>query len=164
MVGDRGAPVSFVASLHPGVEKWEKMAISNEHLLEIEDPITKQKVDIGIITYVDDIQAKHVINTTNQRTHEPIQKLQKTNWSLDQILGEIAYAQNRSKQESVPVFMGSHTKYNYRHYFAAATCFGLGRVGTDARYLEVRIAAPKENKYELKCMLQAMVIGWGRMG
>ena len=76
MVGDHGGPVSFMAAFHPGVEKWEKeVAISNEHLLEIEDPITKQKVDIGITTYVDDIQAKHVINTTNQRTHEPIQKL-----------------------------------------------------------------------------------------
>ncbi len=85
MVGDHGGPVSFMSEFHPGVEKWEKeVAISNEHLLEIEDPITNQKVDIGITTYVDGIQAKHVINTTKQRKHELTQKLQKANELLDQ--------------------------------------------------------------------------------
>ena len=69
----------------------------------------------------------------------------KTNESLDHILGNIGYAQNRSKHESVPVFMGAHTKYICRHYVAAAKCFGLGRVGTDGRYLGAKISAPKQN-------------------
>ena len=45
MVWDHGGLVSFMAFCHPDVEKWEKeIAVNNEHLLEIEDPITKTKM------------------------------------------------------------------------------------------------------------------------
>ena len=165
MVGDHGGPVSFMEAFHPAVQEWEKEIVTNnEQLLTTEDPITKKNVDIGIATYVDDIHAKHVINSINRKAHEPIIKLPKANEALDSILGGAGYVQNRSKQESVPVFTGAHTKYKYRYFTHACSTLGLGKSGTDARYLGVRVAAPRENKYELKCRMRAILIGWKRMG
>ena len=77
-VCDHGGPVSFMTAFHPGEQEWDKLiAISNEHLLAIFDPLTNLQVDIGVTSYVDDLHAKHVINSTNRKAHEPICKLQK---------------------------------------------------------------------------------------
>ena len=146
MVGDHGGPISFMTAFHPGVKEWEAtIATNNEHLLAITDPITTQTVDIGVTAYVDDLHAKHIINATNRRTHEPIYKLQKSNEALDTIFEKTGYAQNRSKQESLPIFVGTHTKHNYRHYVAACQTLGLCKVGASARYLGAQMAAPGEN-------------------
>ena len=97
MVGDHGGPISFMNAFHPGIKEWdEKVASDNEHLLATIDPITKIEVDIGVTTYVDDIHAKHVINSTNKKTQEPFMRLQKSNNALDNILDKAGYAQNRS--------------------------------------------------------------------
>ena len=88
-----------------GVHEGEAIAANNEHLLTNVVPSTTKTIDIRITSYFDDLHAKHVINTVKQRTHEPIFKLQAANEKLDDILGRDGNVQNRSKQESVLVFM-----------------------------------------------------------
>jgi hypothetical protein len=91
-------------------------------------------------------------------------RLQKANNALDNILDKAGYAQNRSKQESLPVFIGKHSKNNYRSFVKSCSSMGLGKVGTCARYLGAQLAAPGENKSELTCRLKAITIGWSRLG
>jgi len=165
MVGDHGGPISFMTSFHPGIKEWdEKVASDNEHLLATIDPITKIEVDIGVTTYVDDIHAKHVINTIHKKTQEPFMRLQKANNALDNILDKAGYAQNRSKQESLPIFIGKHSKNNYRTFVKSCKSMGLGKVGMCARYLGAQLAAPGDYKSELTCRLNAITIGWCRLG
>ena len=86
MVGDQEDPVEFMSALRPRVQEWRRaVAANDEHIPAIVDPITTKAVDVGITSYVDHLQAKHVINTINQTTNAPIFRLLVTNEKLDKI-------------------------------------------------------------------------------
>ena len=79
MVGDHGGPTSFMNAFHPGIKEWDgKVASDNEHLLATIDPITKIEVDIGVTTYLDDIHAKHVINSTHKKNTRSLHEITKS--------------------------------------------------------------------------------------
>ena len=68
-------------------------------LLTVEDPVTGSNVDTSVVTYVDDIHAKHVLKYYHSFSTEPFTRLYRANEALDRNFHAHGYYQNRSKQE-----------------------------------------------------------------
>ena len=88
MVGDHGGPVEFLNAFYPCIDTW-KTALAEQgpsNLLICTDPITGQEVDASVVSYVDDIHAKHIMAYHDECSAEPICKLYHANAKLDEIL------------------------------------------------------------------------------
>ena len=128
------------------------------------DPITQTEVDTSMVSYVDDIHAKHVLKYYNAFSAEPTARLFRANDAMDRIFNDAGYYQNKSKQEIVPVFMGKHSHRVHRCFSVSTRNASQGRALEDARYLGARFSTPSNNAPEIKARLRAITIGWKRLG
>ena len=158
--GDGMAAQLFVEVYNPCLDRVRS------RLAELEPPgmfvkwdvVNNQSVDVSLSSYADDVANK----LTGHSALDMADKNADINAALDRELGSAGLAQNRDKQEHVPLFAGPGTREQYKTIFRNNML--AGKVCRDARYLGSRYDMHGSLREELQRRVAAAQLGWVTFG
>ena len=160
MQGDSVMPNKFTAGYNEGIHKWvEETACSGQAGLEATEPLSQERVDLGISVYADDLWRIQVVRDMEE-VRETVKRWDE---KLDEKLGGMEMGQNHSKKEHMAKFVGRGAVGYMKEAYQGHQPYS-GQVLATVRYLGAWLNNNGRNGVEVRKKKEAAQKGWRAMG
>ena len=161
--GDGPAAQKYILAADPAIEQAAKDAetIVAEHALNFVEPCTRREVNIGHVTFADDVQCTRVACSTQQAA------VRIADWDakLDERRTPLNRAQNYSKRQVSARFAGHHAFAETPLLAEELAQHGVkGRVATHIKHLGTYSSASGSNTFEVIERIREAKVAWGCVG